>query len=285
MSRPVSTAVGPARPVRRRRSLARPVALSLLLVGLLLPLLPLLLHAFADTYRFPALLPDRLSLRAVRLLGAPGADVVEGLVTSATIATSVAVLASAIGLSAGRALGLYRFRGKRVVQFLLLAPVIVPGLAVVLGIHVLFLRYGLADTPQGVVLVHLIPTIPYVTLVMASTYANYDVAYEEQARVLGAGPLRVLVSVTLPQVAPGLVVAGLFAFLISWSEYVLTLLVGGGTVKTLPLLLFASLGSPDTARTAVLALVIVLPPVLLLLATSRLLSGGGRTGLAGLGRI
>ena len=272
----------------RLRAAARPLLLVVLLVGLLLPLLPLLpllLYAFASSYRYPALLPEGLSLRAVRLLGAPGADVLEGLATSATIATAVALLAGLIGLSAGRALGLYSFRGKRLVQFLLLAPVIVPGLAVVLGIHVLFLRYGLADTRSGVVLVHLIPTIPYVTLVMGATFANYDVAYEEQARVLGAGPLRVFAQVTLPQVAPGLVVAMLFAFLISWSEYVLTLLVGGGTVKTLPLLLFASLGSPDTARTAVLALVIVLPPVLLLVATSRLLSGGGRAGLAGLGRL
>ena len=89
---------------------------------------------------------------------------------------------------------------------------------------------------------HLIPTIPYVTLVMAGVYSNYDIAYEEQARVLGAPPLRVLLRVTLPAVAPGLAVAALFAFLISWSEYILTLLIGGGTVKTLPLLLFSSLG-------------------------------------------
>ena len=47
-------------------------------------------------------------------------------------------------------------------QFLLLAPVIVPGLAVTLGIQVFFIRYGLADTVAGVVLVHLIPTVPYV---------------------------------------------------------------------------------------------------------------------------
>lgn len=265
--------------------ITRPVALTLLLLGLLLPLLPLVLFAFARTYRYPALVPEALSLRAIRLLGEPGADVVEGLVTSATIAVAVAVIAGLIGLSAGRALGLYSFRGKRLVQFLLLAPVIVPGLAVVLGIHVLFLRYGLADTRQGVVLVHLIPTIPYVTLVMAATFANYDVAYEDQARVLGAGPLRVLLQVTLPQVAPGLAVAALFAFLISWSEYVLTLLVGGGTVKTLPLLLFASLGTADTAKTAALALVIVLPPVVMLVAASKVLSGEGRAGLAGLGRL
>ena len=271
--------------MRALREAARPLGLGLLLVGLVVPLVPLVLFAFASTYRYPALVPDGWSLRGFRTLTQPGADVVEGLLTSLTIATSVALLACAIGLSAGRALGLYAFRGKRVVQFLLLAPVIVPGLAVVLGIHVLFIRYGLADSVPGVVLVHLIPTIPYVTLVMGSVFANYDAAFEDQARVLGAGPLRVLLQVTLPQVAPGLVVAGLFAFLISWSEYILTLLVGGGTVRTLPLLLFASLGTPDTAKTAALALVIVAPPVLLLLLTSRLLSAGGRTGLAGLGRV
>ena len=67
------------------------------------------------------------------------------------------MVASLIGLSAGRALGLYEFRGKRVIQFLMLAPVIVPGIAVTLGIQVFFLRYGLADTVAGVVLVHLGP--------------------------------------------------------------------------------------------------------------------------------
>src|SRR5581483_7361132 len=113
---------------------------------------------------------------------------------------------------------------------------IVPGLAVVLGIHIVFIRYNLADTPLGVVLVHLIPVLPYMTLVMSSVFANYDTQYEEQARVLGAGPVRTFLLITLPMIFPGVVVGGLFAFLISWSQYILTLLIGGGAVITLPLL-------------------------------------------------
>ena len=81
--------------------------------------------------------------------------------------------------------------------------------------------------------------------------------------MLGAGPLRRLRHVTLPAVAPGMAVAALFAFLISWSEYILTLLIGGGTVQTLPLLLFASIGSADLTAAAALSLVIAAPPVLL----------------------
>jgi putative spermidine/putrescine transport system permease protein len=81
--------------------------------------------------------------------------------TSLVIALSVAVLATVVGSAAGRALGLYAFPGRRAVQLLLLAPVLVPTFAVTLGIQVFFIRYGLADTVAGVVLVQLIPTVPY----------------------------------------------------------------------------------------------------------------------------
>ena len=277
-------AVAPGGPVRRSWSAAvRLIGLPLLLGGLLLPFVPLLLWSVAERYPYPALTPTVTSSRPLRLLADPGSEVLEGLVNSVVIAVAVAVVAGLVGLSAGRALGLHAFRGKRAVQLLLLAPVIVPGLAVTLGIQIYFIRFGLSDTRQGVVLAHLLSAVPYVTLVMASVYANLDLRLEDQARTLGAGPVQVLLRITLPALAPGLAVAALFAFLISWGEYVLTLLIGGGAVKTLPLLLYAYLGSTDTPVAAALGLALVLPPVLLLAVTSKVLSGQG-TPLAGFGR-
>jgi putative spermidine/putrescine transport system permease protein len=267
-----------------RRGLGGTVGRTLLLLGLLLPFVPLVLWAFAGAWRYPALLPTEWSGRAVGLLVDPRTRVLEGLRNSLVIATAVSGIAGIIGLSAGRALGLYTFRGKRVVQFLVLAPVVVPALAVTLGIHVLFIRYGLADSVTGVVIAHLIPTTPYVTLVMASVYANYDVAYEQQARVLGAGPVAVLRHVTLPLVTPGLAVACLFAFLISWGEYILTLLIGGAAVPTLPILLFSFLRANDTALAAALSLVLIGPPLVLLVLTSRFLTGAQRAAI-GFGRL
>jgi putative spermidine/putrescine transport system permease protein len=206
------------------------------------------------------------------------------LTTSSIIAVIVTFAAAAMGLSAGRALGLHSFRSKRLVQFLMLAPVIVPAFAVTMGIQVLFIRVGLADTLWGVALVHMIPTVPYVTLVMGSVFANYDIAYEEQARVLGASSLSIFWRVTLPAVFPGLAVASLFAFVISWSEYILTLLVGGGTVKTMPLLLFAYIGGNDSTRAAALGIIFIIPPLLLLALTSRYLTGSKRA-ISGLGQL
>ena len=274
----------PRRAARGWSTAVRLVGLPLLLGGLLLPFLPLLLWAVAERYPYPSLTPTTMSSRPLRLLADPSSEVLTGLVNSVVIAVTVAAIASLIGLSAGRALGLHRFRGKRLVQFLLLAPVIVPGIAVTLGIQVYFIRYGLSDTRAGVVLAHLLAAVPYVSLVMASVYANLDLRLEDQARTLGASPVQVFARITLPAVAPGLAVAALFAFLISWGEYILTLLVGGGSVKTLPLLLYAYLGSTDTPVAAALGLALVVPPVLLLAVTSRLLSGDSPA-LAGFGKV
>jgi putative spermidine/putrescine transport system permease protein len=95
--------------------LARAVGLPLVLLGLLLPFLPLLLWSVAGRYPYPALLPTERSSRPVRLLVDPSSEVLTGLVNSTVIALSVALIASLIGLSAGRALGLHSFRGKRLV--------------------------------------------------------------------------------------------------------------------------------------------------------------------------
>lgn len=259
----------------------RAVGSGLLAAGLLAPLVPLLLWAVAGEFRYPALLPSP-SARGFALVFTPAVGA--ALATSLAIAVPVAVIATAAGAAAGRALGLHGFRGRRLVQLVLLAPVLVPTLAVTVGIHVFFIRFGLADTVAGVVLVQLIPAVPYATLVMAAAFAALDLDLEDAGQVLGAGPLRRLVHVTLPAVRPGLAVAGLFAFLISWGEYILTLLVGGGTVRTLPLLLFAAVGSSDLTAAAALSLVIALPPVLLVGLTTRYLTGRAPAVL-GFGRL
>ena len=269
-----------ARPPKRH--IGRGIALILMAFLLLLPFVPLVFWSVSRRWFFPSLYPEELSDRAWSFILSPRSEVIDGLVTSLIIATAVAVIAAFIGLSGGRALGLYRFGGKRLVELYLLAPVIVPSIAVAMGIQVLFIRYGLANSIPGVVLVHLVPTIPYVVLVMGAVFTNYDTSYEEQARVLGANPLRVFIHVTLPAVLPGLMVAAFFAFLISWSEYITTVLIGGGRVVTLPLLLFAFVRS-DPSIAAALSLFFIAPAILLMVLTSRYLSGS-RSAVGGLGR-
>lgn len=274
-----------------RRAVGTPLLAAGLVVTLLAPLALLAVWAFARTWRYPALWPQTFGDRAVRVVTEPGSQLLSGLATSAGIALAVAVISGVIGLAAGRALGMHDFAGKRLVRFVLLAPVIVPGITVGLGIQVVFIHYRLADTVPGVVLAHLIPATPYATLILAAAYARFDPAFEHQARVLGTSPIRVLLHVTLPAVRPALTVAMMLTFLISWNEYFLTLLVGGGSVTTLPLLLFAAIGSGDTSVAAALALLVSIPPLLLVGVTTRALTQDAQgvhtdsSALVGLGRV
>jgi putative spermidine/putrescine transport system permease protein len=252
---------------------------ALLAVWLVLPLVPVAIWSLARGWRYPDLLPRQWTLDAWRLALSERAGVIDALGTTAGIAALVAVLSLAAGIPAGRALGMHRFRGKALVELVILAPVIVPGIAVALGLHGIFVVLGLTNTVAGVVLVHLVPTLPYATLVMAGIFAGHDRALEDQARSLGASRLQAFVHVTLPAIMPGVAVAGLFAFLVSWSQYVLTLAIGGGRVITLPLLLFTFVGSGRNDVAGAIGVLYVLPGVIVLLLAARSLSGPAARGL------
>ena len=243
------------------------------LVGLLVvPIGLFVIYAFAQRWFYPALWPAEWSTQAFeRQLSNP--QIHGAWWRSFVIAGSVAGLSLLVGYPAARALELRRVPGKRLIYALLFVPTVVPAVATGIGLNILFLRLGLNGTIFGVVLVHLVPVLPYAVLTLGGVFAAYDPSFEDQARVLGAGPWRTWIRVTLPLIFPGLVVTAFFAFLISWSQYLLTFLIGGGQVLTLPILLFAAASGGETSNIAVLALIFVAPLFVLIVLTARYLAG------------
>jgi len=259
----------------KRNLLAATVAATVLL-----PFVPLGIWSFSSRWFYPDLLPAAWGLRAwAYVAGTAGPQIGEALVQSLVVAAATALASVALGLPAGRALGLYRFRGKDALSVVLMLPVIVPPLAVAMGLHLWFIRLGLAETVAGVVLVHLAFCLPYAVFVLWGVFSNYNPEFEDQARSLGASRAGVWVRVTLPLVLPGVVVAGLFAFLLSWSQYLSTLIIGGGKIATLPLLLFALMGSGDRPVAAAVSLVFVLPSLAALVLSAHRLGGRSMPGI------
>jgi putative spermidine/putrescine transport system permease protein len=255
------------------RAVARTLLRASLYALLLGPIAVLALYAGSSGWFFPDVLPAKWSLGPLARQLAND-DTREALSASLGIAISVTALALALGLPAARTIGLRRFRGRSLALLALLLPNLVPPLATGMGLNILFLRLGLDGSALGVILVHLMSALPYAVLVLLGVFARYDEGYEQQARTLGAGPLRVFLRVTLPLVGPGVAVAALFAFLVSWSQYVLTLLIGGGRVITLPMLLFAAVSGGNPATIATLALVFAAPPLIAIALAARALAGG-----------
>jgi putative spermidine/putrescine transport system permease protein len=256
----------------------RNVVIAAILFTAIVPVIPVLVWSVTTNWQFPQLLPERLTLRGWQYVLEPYARVFPATMNSLLIATTVTLISFPLGIPAARALGLYKFRGKSIVQFLLLAPLIVPELPIAIGIHILFIKYGLANSLLGVMLVHVILVLPYIVLVLSGVFANYAPEAEESARTLGASPARVFLHITLPAIFPGMMVAGLFAFIRSWRTYVFTLIIGGGSVETLPLVVFSFIGEGDNQMSAVLSLVLVAPAALLLVFTARYLTGRRGTG-------
>lgn len=244
-----------------------------IVVGVIIPMIPQIIWAFSHRWLFPSITPTEWSMRAWEYIANPNTKVLSSTLNSLIIAVSVTAVSILVGVPAGKALGMYKFRGKSVIELIILSPSIIPGLAVTMGMQVIFIRMGLSDTMLGVIIVHLIPTIPYMTISMSGVFANYDPAFEEQARSLGASSMKTFFLITLPTVFPGIVTGGMFAFLISWGQYILTVMIGGGRVITLPLLLFSFAGSGDFALTSALSIIFLLPSIIILFITSKFLSG------------
>ncbi len=251
----------------------RGVAVWVLALWSVLPLVPLVIWSIAHGWRFPDILPAKTTLAAWSFALSDASGVLVSLGVTAGIAATTTLVSLVIALPAARVLGMHDFRAKSLVQTLILTPVLVPGIAVALGLHGIFLSLGLTNRLIGVVLVHLVPALPYMILILTAVFAAYDRAFEDQARSLGASPLQTLWYVTLPAILPGVLVASLFTFLISWSQFLLTLMIGGGRVVTMPLLLFGFATSGRNDLTGAIALIYILPGIAILIVTSRYLSG------------
>ena len=268
---------------RRRRNYFLLLTILLLCI-LFLPFIPIVISSSSGRWLFPALLPTEWSTRAWSYLFSPQTQLWRASTDSLFIGGVVTLASLIVGIPAGRVLGLSQFRGKTLVEFLILSPAIVPVFAPAMGIHATFIRLGLSDSYLGVLLVHIIPTLPYVILILSGVFSNYSVEEEEGARTLGANSFKVFWYVTLPAVWPAIMVAGFYAFTNSWSQYLLTLLIGGGKVLTLPILLMNFVNSGDYVIASALSLLFIFPAVIMLLFTSRFLTGRNAE-IGGFGKI
>ena len=245
----------------RRPAVSAAVWFVVLAAVSLAPVALLVLRALARTWLYPTLSPvvaDGSALAAVlslpRLRGA--------LVASLLLALGTGVLATAMGCAAGRALVRARGGWRRVATAAAFLPVVAPSIALGVGIQVVALRLGLGATLGGVMLAHLIPAAGYVTLYFVGALQGEDFALEDEARTLGATRWQTTWRVTIPVLRSRLRDAFVLGALVSWGQLALTLLVGAGSIRTLPVELLSYVRAGDDRLGAAAALVLAVPPLL-----------------------
>jgi putative spermidine/putrescine transport system permease protein len=164
----------------------------------------------------------------------------DAIVTSLELAIWSVVGSLVLGVPAGIALWRHRTRATSAISTLLLAPLTVPGIALGLAIYLFLVLieiatgWPLTGSLLGLILSHLVITMPWVVRLSVASLINHDSAAEEAAASLGAAPFRVIWRVTLPAMRQGIVAAGLFAFITSFGNLEMALFLVAPGVTTLP---------------------------------------------------
>ncbi len=156
----------------------------------------------------------------------------------------------------------YRFRGKALVNLLIMAPLVVPHVVSALAYYGFLGRAKLTGTVPGVMIAHGMLAVPVAFLVISAALKGFDQNLERAAMSAGAGPLRTFVHVTLPVLRPGMVVGALFAFLSSFNEAVVSLFIGGRGAVTLPKKMYESIRLESDPVIAVVSTLLVSAVVL-----------------------
>ena len=150
----------------------------------------------------------------------------------------VVLLSGLIGVPAAYAMARRDFPGKHLVMLLFLAPLLVPPITYGIPLATVLYQTGLAGSLPGVVLANLVPTIPFVILVMIPYVEQIDPRVEAAARVFGAGTLQLFRHVLLPLLTPGVLAALLLVLVRTLAMFELTFLTNGPTTQTLVVALY-----------------------------------------------
>lgn len=193
---------------------------------------------------------------------------------SLQVAAGTMVVATATGIAAAYALQVSAFRLGPLVRATLVSPLAVPSILIAVGVFFVYARIGgLLNTLPGLILAHCVVAMPFVILTMSAGFQSYDMTQEMVARSLGASRFKAFMTVTLPQLKFSVATSLLLAFLVSFDELIIALMVSSGPMATLPRVTFATLRDdvdPTLAAVSTLMLLVTtLPPLLLHIVTSR----------------
>lgn len=171
-----------------------------------------------------------------------------GLQTSSIIALAVMGVNIVFGSMAAYAFARFRFRFKSLTFSGIVMCRLLPAAALAVPFYLIVQGLGLLGTKLAIILVHSILTLPFTVLILSVFFRKIPVEIEEAATIDGSGPLSTFWRITLPLSAPSMVATGLFAFMLSYSEFLYSLILGGTEkTRTLPVIMAALSTNTDVA--------------------------------------
>lgn len=191
------------------------------------------------------------------------------------------IVSTVLGTMAAVFLTRAAFPGRGLVRAFFLAPLLLPGLVIGLALYVYFLNFPflpLSRTFWGMLTGHILVTMPFVIGTVSAALYGFDLALEEAARSLGSGPVRAFMTVTLPNIKAGITAGALFAFIVSFGQFDLSLMLSTPNNTPLPFAMYTSLRyqfEPTSAAAGTFAIALVVVSMVLTSRVTNLSKFGG----------
>ena len=206
---------------------------------------------------------------------AGNSDTIASAWRSLWIALVTTVIATVFGTAAALALFRYHFPGKRILHVLLFPPIAIPWLIIGTAMLIFFFWVGIGRGTPAVIIGHVALALPYVVVVVTARLQTFDPQLEEAARSLGAGAFVVTRDVTLPWIAPGVMAGALFAFAVSFDQFVVSYFLAEPGDSTLPVVIYTAIRKGFTPEINAISTIIIVLSMTLMLVTSRFFKFGG----------
>jgi len=215
----------------QRHNVATLISYSLLAIASILALFPVFwmvsvsFRKNMDIFRSPVRwLPPHPTADAYgQILSNP--EFLRALANSYVVALAVTSLSLTLAVLASYSFSRFEFRGHRLLQMFIIGTQMVPPIALVVPYFVLITTLKLYDTYQGLIVTYTSFVLPFATLMLTSYFNTIPRDLEEAAMVDGCSRLGSMVKILLPNVLPGLVATGVYAFLLAWNEFLFALVL------------------------------------------------------------
>ncbi|MDO1583015.1 ABC transporter permease [Rhizobium oryzicola] len=246
----------------------------LLAIVIAVPLLVVFTWAFTEVWRYPSVIPQKFGLRFWDQT-LSRADVWEALSISLRLSATVTFLSALICLPAAYAFARMKFPGRDLFFLSFLASHAFPKFGLLVAIASIFLQLNLIATFWGVVLIQLVGTLMLMIWIPVAAFQAVDRRMEEAARDVGAGPLRVFWSITLPQAFPTIFAAVLLTFVSTFYETEGAWLIGAPQIRTMPVLMINFINNQVVIQYgAVLSVILWVPSFIALMFARRVIGTG-----------
>lgn len=224
----------------------------------------------------PTLFPSELTLdHYATVFGNPA---IFGYMRNSVIVSVItAVLSVIVSMYMGYAFSKYRFRGRKSLMYFVLSSQMFPQALLLVTLYLVFAQFGLLNTYLALILSFTTFTLPLCVWMLKGFFDALPDDLIEAARIDGAGPWRIFHSIVFPLAAPGLVAAGLFAFVRGWNDFIFALTLAGPEKQTLPPgLVNTFISEASTSWPALMAasLIVSVPVCVAFILLQRFLVGG-----------